>query len=292
MNGILIINKPQNFTSQDVVSKVKKILNIKKAGHTGTLDPMATGVLPILLNDYTKLSKYLIEHDKTYVAKIALGKKTDTGDKEGKILESLEVNSKFLEKDYIEKILEKFLGKQFQTPPMYSAIKVNGKKLYEYAREGKEVKVEPREIEIYNIKLLEIDRKNLTIKFEVSCSKGTYIRVLCENIAEELQTVGHMESLTRTVVDKFKIENTITLEDLEKNKANSLFMEKNLIKMQEVFENLPNIDLPAKKERLFLNGVNLTYELDDGVYNVYVNKKYLGLATVKNKLLKRDIIIN
>lgn len=185
MQGIIIINKPEGFTSQDVVSKTKKILNVKKAGHTGTLDPMATGVLPVLLGNYTKLSKYLIEHDKTYIAKLKLGKKTDTGDKEGNIIE--EKLFKSLEKEKIEGILKSFLGKQKQVPPVYSAIKVNGKKLYEYAREGKSIAVEPRDIEIYDIKLL--DFKDDEIEFEVKCSKGTYIRVLCENIAERLGTV-------------------------------------------------------------------------------------------------------
>lgn len=293
MNGILIINKPQGFTSQDVVSKVKKILNIKKAGHTGTLDPMATGVLPILLNDYTKLSKYLIEHNKTYIATIQLGKKTDTGDLEGKILENASVDEDiFLRKTYIEKTLKNFLGKQMQTPPIYSAIKVNGKKLYEYAREGKKIEILPREIEIYDIELLETDKRNLTIKFKVSCSKGTYIRVLCEDIAEKLQTVGCMKTLTRTVVDKFKIENSITLEELEHNRNDILFFEKNIIKMEKVFEDLPNINLPIEKEKNFFNGVNLKCSLDDGVYNVYLSEKYLGTAIVKNNLLKRDIIIS
>lgn len=185
MNGILIVNKPQNFTSQDVVSKVKKILNEKKAGHTGTLDPLATGVLPVLLGNSTKLSKYLIEHDKVYVAKIKLGQRTDTGDIEGKVIEEKSVPEISVEK--IKKALESFLGKGQQIPPMYSAIKINGKKLYEYARNGESVEVPPRNIEIYSMKLLEIEEKQ--IKFEVSCSKGTYIRTLCENIAETLGTV-------------------------------------------------------------------------------------------------------
>ncbi len=291
MKGILIINKPKGFTSQDVVSRVKKILNIKKAGHTGTLDPMATGVLPILLNEYTKLSKYLIEHNKTYIAEITLGKRTDTGDAEGKVLETVEVNENILEKDYIEKILLQFLGKQSQIPPMYSAIKVNGKKLYEYAREGKTIDVRPREIEIYGLKLLNIDKENLKISIEVNCSKGTYIRTLCEDISKKMNTIGYMSSLTRTIVDKFNIENAITLELLEENKNNLEFIEKNLIEMEEIFKELPSIELPIKKKELFLNGVNLTYNLDEGLYNVHVDKIYLGTATIKNNLLKRDIII-
>lgn len=185
MDGILIVNKPKNFTSQDVVSKVKKILNEKKAGHTGTLDPLATGVLPVLLGKSTKLSKYLIEHDKVYVAKIKLGQKTDTGDAEGIVIEEKNVPEISVEK--AKKILDSFLGKGQQIPPMYSAIKINGKKLYEYARNGENVEVPPRNIEIYSINLLKI--KDTEMEFEVSCSKGTYIRTLCEDIAKALGTV-------------------------------------------------------------------------------------------------------
>lgn len=185
MNGVLIVNKPKGFTSQDVVSKVKKLLNEKKAGHTGTLDPLATGVLPVLIGSSTKLSKYLIEHNKTYVAKIKLGQKTDTGDSEGKVIEEKHIPS--ISVSEIEKVLNTFLGEQTQIPPMYSAIKVNGKKLYEYARSGENVEIAPRGIEIYSIELLNFEDGQ--IEFEVSCSKGTYIRVLCEDIAKALGTV-------------------------------------------------------------------------------------------------------
>ena len=205
MQGILIINKPQGYTSQDVVSKVKKILNIKKAGHTGTLDPLATGVLPIMLGNYTKLSKYLIEHDKIYLAKIKLGEKKDTGDEEGKTIEEKEVLENNLNKENVEEILKKFSGRQKQIPPIYSPIKVNGKKLYEYAREGKKVEIPEREIEIYSIKLKNINLEEKEIEFEVNCSKGTYIRVLCEDIANKLDTVGYMSNLERIKVDDFDI---------------------------------------------------------------------------------------
>ena len=287
MQGILIINKPQGYTSQDVVSKVKKILNVKKAGHTGTLDPMATGVLPVLIGEYTKLSKYLIEHDKTYVAKLKLGLKTDTGDLEGNVIEEKEFDKSILEKSNVENVLKSFLGKQKQIPPMYSAIKINGKKLYEYAREGIEVEVEPRDIELYKLNLLSIE--NDEIEFEVSCSKGTYIRVVCEDIAKALGTIGTMSSLNRTIVDKFNISQAITFEELEIIKEN---VDVRLIKMEDVFGHLPKLTLNKRKEDLFLNGVMLTFELDDGVYNIYnSNRVYLGTGTIKNDLLKRDIII-
>ena len=207
MNCIILINKPKGCTSHDVVYKVKKLLN-EKVGHTGTLDPNATGVLPLLVGKGTQISKYLINHDKTYEAVLKLGIKTDTADVEGNILEEKEVNKEILQKSNIEKVLKEFLGKQKQLPPMYSSIKVNGKKLYEYARKGQKIEIEPREIEIYEIELLKINKEENEIEFKVSCSKGTYIRSLCENIAEKLNTIGYMKELKRTVVGEFKIENS------------------------------------------------------------------------------------
>ena len=281
MNGLLLIDKPQDFTSQDVVSKVKKILNVKKAGHIGTLDPMATGLLPILIGDYTKISKYLIEHDKTYIAKLKLGIKTDTGDITGNIIEKQEIS----QISNIEETINSFKGVQKQTPPMYSAIKIDGKKLYEYAREGKEVEVPERKIEIYDIRLLNVDDGE--IEFMVSCSKGTYIRVLCEDIARALGTIGTMSSLRRTIVDKFSIDDAYTFEELENSKDD----ESILIKMEDIFNDIDEINLNTRKLELFLNGVKLSVELEDGQYNIYSDNKYIGLGIVKNKLLKRDVVI-
>lgn len=288
MEGIILINKPKDYTSQDVVSKVKKILNIKKAGHTGTLDPMATGLLPVMLGNYTKLSKYLIEHDKTYVATLKLGMKTDTGDNTGKVIEERAVDVDF---NKIEEVLKSFLGKQMQIPPMYSAIKIDGKKLYEYAREGKIVSVPPREIEIYKINLININIDDKEIKFSVACSKGTYIRVLCENIAEKLNTVGTMSGLERVNVDMFNIIDAVTFEQLEENKNNPAFIEKHLLKMEDVLSKYEKISLDEKKKKSFLNGVLLSIDASDGIYNITINDKYIGTGTVKNKMLKRDIIM-
>lgn len=196
MDGIILINKPKEWTSHDIVNKVKKILN-EKVGHTGTLDPMATGVLPLLVGKGTLCSKYLINHNKTYKVKLELGKKTDTADTEGKIVEEKEVTNKMLEETVIKEVLNKFLGKQEQIPPIYSAIKVNGKKLYEYARKGQTVKIKPRQIEIYSIELLSIDKKLKQIEFEVSCSKGTYIRSLCEDIGNKLRNCSIYERIAK-----------------------------------------------------------------------------------------------
>lgn len=285
LNGILVIHKPKNYTSHDVVAKVKKLLNVKKVGHTGTLDPNATGVLPLLLNQGTKLSKYLIEHDKEYEVILKLGIKTDTLDQEGNILEEQTVNwNKLIP---VEKVLSSFIGKQKQVPPMYSAIKVNGKKLYEYARKGQTVEVEPREIEIYEIKLKNIDKQQNEITFQVACSKGTYIRSLCENIAEKLGTIGYMKELNRTKVGRFTRKDAISLEELEKNPSKA---QEKIITMQEIFQELPSIHLEKKQIEKFLNGVLLQVEKPDGMYNIY-QEDYLGLGIIKQNRLKRDIII-
>ena len=283
MNGVLIVNKPEGITSQGTVSKIKKILNVNKCGHAGTLDPLATGVIPILVGSSTKISKYLIEHDKTYNAIIKLGNQTSTGDREGEIIKTAEVPE--LNENKIIEVLNSFLGKQIQTPPIYSAIKVDGKKLYEYARENKVIEIPKREIEIYQIKLIKFDKPKNTITFEVDCSKGTYIRTLCEDIAIRLGTVGYMESLLRTRVDKFLLDESYTLDDIEKGNFK-------LIGMKEIFKEYSNIQLNSRKLELFLNGVNLSFELEDGLYNIYNGENYIGLGTVKNKLLKRDVIEN
>ena len=284
MNGILIINKPKGYTSHDIVNIVRKTLNIKKVGHTGTLDPNATGVLPILIGSATKASKYLVEHKKTYVATLKLGEKTTTGDSEGQVIEK-DFNFNNMEIKKIEDILKIFLGKQTQIPPMYSSIKVNGKKLYEYAREGKKVEIPSREIEIFNIELLSFNEKDEII-FEVECSKGTYIRTLCEDIANKLETIGYMKELKRTKVNEFNIENSINLEELTIEK-----IREKIIKIEEIFKSKEKINLDDKKLQLFLNGVLLTQKMKDDIYRIYNNKNFIGLGIIKNNLLKRDIII-
>lgn len=286
INGIIIINKPKGYTSHDVVAKVKKIMKVKKVGHTGTLDPNATGVLPLLLNQGTKLSKYLIEHDKEYEVTLKLGIKTDTLDGEGAIIKEEQVNFETISSQ-IEKVLSSFIGKQKQIPPMYSAIKVNGKKLYEYARSGQTVEVKPREIEIYAITLQKLEKEKNEIKFKVSCSKGTYIRSLCEQIAEKLGTIGYMKELNRTKVGTFEIEKSITIEELEKKEIK---LEEKIITMPKLLQELPTIELEEKELQKFLNGVKILINTKDGVYNIY-EKSYIGTGIVKENKLKRDIIL-
>ena len=285
MNGIVIINKSKGYTSHDIVAKVKKITG-EKVGHTGTLDPLATGVLPLLIGKGTLCSKYLMNHDKTYKVLLKLGIKKSTGDEEGEILQEENVDKSTLEEQNVNNVLNSFLGEQEQIPPIYSAIKVNGKKLYEYARKGQEVEIHPRKITIYDIQLLKIDKENKEIQFEVSCSKGTYIRSLCEDIAKKIGTVGYMKELQRTKVGDFKIEQSVLTEDLKKET-----IEEHIITIEDLFQDMKHIELNERKLQLFLNGVKLSVDLKDGIYKIYNNQQFIGIGMVKDKLLKRDIII-
>lgn len=285
MNGIVIINKSKGYTSHDIVAKVKKITG-EKVGHTGTLDPLATGVLPLLIGKGTLCSKYLMNHDKTYKVILKLGIKKSTGDEEGEILQEKNVDKNSLEEQNVNNVLNSFLGEQEQIPPIYSAIKVDGKKLYEYARKGQEVEIKPRKITIYAIRLLKIDKEKKEIEFEVSCSKGTYIRSLCEDIAKKMGTIGYMKELQRTQVGTFTLEQSILIEDLTKET-----IEEHIITIEDLFKKLENIELNERKLQLFLNGVKLSFDLKDGIYKIYSNQQFIGIGIIKDKLLKRDIVI-
>ena len=308
MDGIILINKEKKYTSHDVVAKVKKILKVK-VGHTGTLDPNATGILPLLLVNATKISKYLINHNKEYIAELKLGVKTDTADGEGKVIAEKQVNLEEIFENInesIQQILNSFVGKTLQKPPMYSAIKVNGKKLYEYARKNEKVEVKSRQIEIYKMELIKLDLKENIIKFKVRCSKGTYIRTLCEDIAEKLNTYGYMKELQRTEVGDFKIENAITIGELEelvnenklKDKINEEALNivnskdrKYFIKIEELFMDKKIINLDEDLLNKFLNGVMIKNNNIDGIYRIYNKNNYIGIGVNKNQKLKRDVIV-
>lgn len=287
MNGIILINKEKEYTSHDVVAIVKKITG-EKVGHTGTLDPNATGVLPLLVGKATLISKYLINHDKVYIATLKLGTKTDTADGEGKVLEEVDIKSLNISKEDIEKALKDIIGKQEQYPPMYSAIKVNGKKLYEYARKGQEVEIKPRTIEIYDCKFVDYNKQEAEIVFEISCSKGTYIRTVCENVSEKLNTIGYMKELKRIQVGEFSIKNSYMLNEIKENTES---IEKFLISIEDLFKNAENIQLTDKELQLFLNGVKLKVQKDDGIFKVYNNNVFIGTGIVEKSRLKRDVII-
>ena len=287
MNGIILIDKEKEYTSHDVVAIVKKITK-SKVGHTGTLDPNATGVLPLLLNTGTKLSKYLIEHDKEYEVTLELGIKTDTADIEGNVIKKEEVNWKKL--NDIEETLNTFLGEQTQIPPIYSAIKVNGKKLYEYARSGQNINIEPRNIQIYEIELQKIDKQKNEINFRVHCSKGTYIRSLCEDIAQKLGTIGYMKELTRTKVGNFTINEAVKIEEIENNKEQ--IIKEKLISIEKFFESKESIKLNKKQLNKFLNGVKIRIDKQENICRIYnENNEFIGIGTIEKNFLKRDIIL-
>lgn len=285
MDGILIVNKEKNWTSNDVVQKVKRLTG-QKVGHTGTLDPLATGVLPLLIGKGTLLSKYLINHDKTYIAKVKLGIKTDTADLEGKVIEKIDVDESIFNQNKIENVLKSFIGTQNQIPPMYSAIKIKGKKLYEYARSGQNVDIPERKIEIYKMELINFDKNTKEVEFEVSCSKGTYIRTLCEDIAKKMINIGTMSSLNRIIVGDFKIENAITINNIDEINLNN-----KIISIESFFEKNKSINLSNTDLTMFLNGVKLHREEEDDNYRIYSENRFIGIGIMKNNILKRDIIL-
>ncbi len=286
MDGIIIINKEKDYTSHDVVAVVKKILG-QKIGHTGTLDPEATGVLPLLVGKATKIAKYLINHDKLYQAVLKLGVKTDTADMTGTVLEKENIRMPQIEQ--VEEVFFSMIGKIKQIPPMYSAIKINGKKLYEYARQGKKVEVQPREIEIYDLKLNHINSNENEITFTIHCSKGTYIRTICEQIAQKLETIGCMKELKRIQVGEFHIDNSITISKLQqtKNKAGDY-----IITIEDFFVDKQKVILNPKELEQFLNGVRLPYTLTEDTYRIYsMSKNFIGLGIIKDGFLKRDVVL-
>ena len=234
------------------------------------------------------IAKYLNNHDKTYEVELLLGKKTTTLDEEGEIVEEGKVPEKIFEREKIDQVLQSFVGKIKQTPPIYSAIKVNGKKLYEYARKGQKVEVPTREVNIYNMQLQNIDKNANIIKFKVKCSKGTYIRTLCEDIAQKLGTVGYMKNLIRIKVGEFNIEDSTSIEEL---KENPKIIEEKIIPIETIFKDKNKIILNEGKIKHFLNGVKLSNSNPDGIYRIYQEKKFIGIGIIEKNLLKRDIIL-
>ena len=242
MNCILVINKEKNITSRDVVNIISKKFNTKKVGHSGTLDPIATGVLVIAINKYTKLINILTSSYKEYIATLKLGIQTDTLDITGNIINKKDFN---VDEDTIKKVLNSFLGKSLQEVPKYSAVKIKGKKLYEYARNNIEVELPKREIDITNIELL--DYKDNKITFKTTVSKGTYIRSLINDICTKLNTIGTMSKLIRTKQGEFTLEESSTLEDIKNNKYK-------LLTNEEVLTNLEIIDIDDNLYHLVSNG--------------------------------------
>ncbi|MBE6125867.1 MAG: tRNA pseudouridine(55) synthase TruB [Erysipelotrichaceae bacterium] len=211
MDGILLVNKPSGITSHKLVEKVRRIINNPKVGHTGTLDPLADGLMLLTVGKATKILPYIVSHNKEYIAVLKLGYSTDTLDVSGEIIREKEIVP--FDREQVLSVLDSFLGRQKQLPPMYSAKKIDGKKLYEYARANKEVERKPADIEIREMELL--DLKDDEITFRVKCSSGTYVRVLCEDIARALNNEGCMKQLTRTAIDRYRLTDSCTLEDIQ-----------------------------------------------------------------------------
>ena len=249
IHGIINVYKEKGFTSHDVVSKLRGIVGQKKIGHTGTLDPDATGVLPVCLGNATKLCDLLTDKNKTYEAVLLLGKTTDTQDITGEVLE--EKSTEALTEEKVREAIEGFIGDYEQIPPMYSALKVNGKKLYELAREGKVIERKARPVKILDIQILEIDLPK--VRMEVSCSKGTYIRTLCHDIGEKLGCGGCMESLIRTRVSTFRIEDAKTLDEIETLKQEGKLAEL-LVPIDAMFPFYPKITVKDDWKAFAKNG--------------------------------------
>lgn len=279
MNGLLLVNKQSNITSSDVVIKVRKLLNIKKVGHTGTLDPLAEGLLILTVGNATRIQELITEKDKEYIATMKLGIKTDTYDTEGKIIDQKEVPNNL----NIEEVLNSYIKKYNQEVPIYSSIKVNGKKLYEYARENIEVELPKREVEIKDIKSLSINNNEVTFKCLVS--KGTYIRSLINDIGNTLGTYATMTKLIRTKIDNFSLDNSYTLEDIEKGNYK-------LISIEEILD-YPKIEIDDNLYKKISNGVVLdnTYNIKDKVLFIY-NSNVKAIYYNDNNKLKVYRVFN
>ncbi|MDE5973882.1 MAG: tRNA pseudouridine(55) synthase TruB [Eubacterium sp.] len=298
MTGIICISKDKDITSFGVVAKVRGITRERKAGHTGTLDPMATGVLPVMLGGATRFLDYLPESDKGYRAGFVLGKTTDTLDITGNVTGEYEINAG---KDDVEAALDKFRGKISQIPPMYSAVSVDGKRLYDLARQGIEVERRAREVEIKELKLVGCSDNEYVI--DVVCSKGTYIRTLIDDIGKVLGCGATMTSLERTLAMGFKSEDCVTLAELQHRKDNDLGFDDLLIDIEEILKAYDSVYVSDAQARRFSNGGALALDrirkrLDTGLYRVYSPQGLLlGLGeacldknelAVKRLLVKRD----
>ncbi len=279
--GVILVNKPAGFTSFDVIAKMRGILKERRLGHSGTLDPMATGVLPVFVGKATKACDILPENEKSYLAGFCLGFSTDTQDTTG---EARKKSDKKVSEAEIISVLQSFKGKIMQLPPMYSAVQVGGKRLYDLARQGIEVEREAREIEVFEIRLESFCEESQTGKLFVSCSKGTYIRTIINDLGEALGTFGAMSSLKRTSSQGFTIDNCLTLEEIEAIAHNGRIDD--IIKpIDECFKAYPEIRLSEKQAGMYKNGIKLDKSRVSGAdkagfYRVY-GEEFLGLAEIR-----------
>ena len=293
-DGIINVNKPAGWTSQDVCTKLRHVLHIKKIGHTGTLDPMATGVLPVCVGKATRIIEYYDRDPKSYHASMKLGIRTDTLDITGKILETSgyeEVSEKA-----VREAFKAYTGNVRQIPPKYSALKINGKRAYDLAREGKDFEIKPREIIIYDNEVTRIDLERGEIEFDVTCSKGTYIRTICDDIGSDLGCGAVMTALTRTASGYFRIEDSYTVEEIMEAEDPLV---KLLIPADITLEKLGKIALNDNRITAFLNGnsswgngFRITQPSSfDVLYRVYGNNAFLGVGAVENgSLVPKKVI--
>ena len=274
MHGFVNLIKPKGVSSNSALQAAKKKLNIKKAGHLGTLDPMAEGVLVLGINRGTKFSSFFLDGDKTYRAGITLGSSTDTDDAMGEIIQTSDIKKN---KDEVEAELIKFIGKSMQNPPYYSALKHKGKPLYKYAREGVLISKPPRDINIYSIKNINI-HNNLCV-CDIHCSKGTYIRSIARDLGERLGTGAHLSSLTRLSQGVFNLDDALSLDELN---------HESIISIESAFLNFDKLSLTQDETRLFLNGVRFSFEgQENTLFRIYDNdKKFLGLGEVWDSKLQ------
>ena len=277
MNGIVIVDKPQGWTSQDVTARLRRVFDTRRIGHGGTLDPMATGVLPVFVGRATRAVEFFEHAEKTYETVLLLGKRTDTQDVTGRVLEERPVS---LSLEDVEDVLPRFRGEILQVPPMYSALKVNGQKLCDLARKGQQVERKPRPITIFELTLLSFEENRLRLR--VRCSKGTYIRTLCDDIGTALGTLGCMESLRRTQAGDYSITEAVPLETLLETDSPETYLRG----MDSMFTRYPAVTLTPNQEKRCRNGNSFTRPMANGTYRAYgENGEFLMLAKVEDNIM-------
>ena len=277
MNGIVIVDKPQGWTSQDVTARLRRVFNTRRIGHGGTLDPMATGVLPVFVGRATRGVEFFEHAEKTYETVLRLGLTTDTEDVSGETLTEQEVN---LTEEAFSAVLPRFRGEIMQVPPMYSALKVNGQKLVDLARKGKTVERQPRPITVHELTLLEFSGN--TARLRVHCSKGTYIRTLCRDIGEALGCGGCMAELRRVQAGEYTVSEAVPLQTLLDTET----PERYLRDVDTMFRNYPAVTLTENQEKRCRNGNSFTLKLDDGTYRAYARSgEFLMLAKVESGVM-------
>lgn len=295
LNGIICVNKPQDFTSFDVIAKMRGILKLRRLGHAGTLDPMATGVLPVFVGRATKACDIIPDHDKTYKAGFMLGFVSDTQDSSGTLQKK--GSPEGISASDIEAVLDGFRGDIMQIPPMYSAVTVNGQRLYDLARKGIEVEREPRPVTVYSLVMTEFDEKKSEGIFEISCSKGTYIRTIISDIGDKLGCGAVMTSLVRTAACGFSLDECVNLEQLQENAEKGFSAEKYLLPIEKVFVDYPDVKLNPHQEKLYRNGVKLDmnrmYISKDGIYRVFgAEGGFIGLGRADSEKAEFSVYKN